>query len=430
LPDGGPIIPLSQGFYPATAIFPTHRVNQFGLRNVISSRSILGLSGFQKESKEQEMSASSQAVRRFASVTALAVTVLAMAAVASATSPARAEPAVSELVRFSQGQFPEGLSVAPDGTILAGVINTGDIIRITANGTQARFAHVPVPQGGFLTGVFALDSTNVYALVFSQDDKNGVWIVSQHGMNVAQLAKLPAGAGPNDLIRDAKGQLYVTDMVGGRVFRVQPDGSVAAWARDPLLLGNVGSPGPFGIPIGANGIVLSRSNDALYVGVTEKSRIVRIPIRADGSAGPMSVLAENPALNGADGIDLGPDGRIYAAVNAQNQIAAVNPSTGSVQVVASGPAFSFPSSVRFTGDFRHLYVLNFDGPHLLGLAPGPARTGVLSVDVDSLLAPQPSAPVAIPVISPPNTGSAGLADRAYREGLFGLGVRAEETLPD
>jgi len=325
--------------------------------------------------------------------------------------PTHADVTIRTVAAFSQGQFPEGMSVAPDGTIIAGVINTGDVLRVTANGTVSRLAHISLPQNAFLTGVFAVDSTNVYALVFSQDDKNGVWAISQHGASVAQFAKLPTGSGPNDLVRDAGGRLYVTDMLGGRIFRVLPDGSVTVWARDNLLLGNVSSPGPLGFPIGANGIALSAGKDALYVGVTEKSRIVRIPIRSDGSAGAVTVLAENPLLEGSDGIDVAPNGVIYAAVNAQNQVVSVDPSNGSVQVVASGSVFRFPSSVRFAPGSLRSYVLNFDGSVLFGLAPGPASTGILALEPVTSAAPVapgvsiPPAPVVPAIaISPPNTG--------------------------
>src|SRR5438045_1175620 len=42
-----------------------------------------------------------------------------------------ADVAVRELVTFNQGQYPESLTVAPDGTILVGILNTGDVMRIT-----------------------------------------------------------------------------------------------------------------------------------------------------------------------------------------------------------------------------------------------------------------------------------------------------------
>ena len=245
-------------------------------------------------------------------------------------APLTADQHIRQLVAFNPNQFPEGLSVSPDGTILVGILSTGEIMRVTPNGTASKLAQVPLPTGGLLVGVFAADSTNVYALVSSNDEKNGVWYVSNHGRSVQQVAKLPVGTFLNDLVLDRTGRLYVTDSIGGRVFRVLATGAVETWAQHSLLLGNVAAPGPIGFPIGANGIAMAPSRDALYVAVSEGARIVRIPIRPDGSAGAITVVAENRALDGADGIDVGPNGVIYAAVNGQNQIVAVDPATGRV----------------------------------------------------------------------------------------------------
>jgi gluconolactonase len=337
-------------------------------------------------------------------------------------APLDANAPVTELVEFGQGQFPEGLSVAADGTILVGIASTGEVLRVTPYGTANRLAQIPLPPNALLLGIAAIDSTNVYALVSSSDRSNGVWLISAHGARVEQFAALPVGVFPNDLVIDGAGRLFVTDTVGGRVYQVQSRNNARFWAESPLLLGNVASPGPLGIPIGANGIVLSPSEDAVFVAVSEGERIVRIPIRGDGSAGPVSVVAQNSALNGADGIDFGSDGSMYVAVFAQNHVVRVDPGTGRVEVFASGADFHFPAVPRFSPDFRTLYVTNFDAPVLFGLSPGPAMTGLLAINVEALRAGSPpGTDLAAPTppdqgrVVPPRTGSAGLADDSSRE---------------
>jgi sugar lactone lactonase YvrE len=317
-------------------------------------------------------------------------------------STATADHHIRELVLFDETQFPEGLSVAQDGTIHVGIFTTGQVITVTPNGTASQLGQVPVPADGYFVGLASVDAANVYGLVFSPTDtSNGVWYVSQQGVH--QIAELPLGSFPNDLVRDEAGQLYVTDVVGGRVYRVQPTGEVELWAHDPLLLGNVEEIGPLGFPLGANGIAFAPGGDAVYVAVTEGARIVRFPIEADGSAGAMTVVAEDPALAGADGLAVDSSGTIYVSANAQNHIARVDPATGAVEVVASGSIFRFPAVLRFSPDERTLYVTNYDALVALGLAPGPARTGLLAIDV-AALGPQPAA------ITPPGTGDGGLAD--------------------
>jgi len=323
------------------------------------------------------------------------------------TAPLTADHHIREVALFNQDQFPEGLSVAPDGTLLVGILSTGEILRVTPNGTVGRLGQVPLPTGGLLVGLAATDSTNVYALVFASDDRNGVWLVSQHGRSVTQVAKLPVGSLANDLIQDSSGRLYVTDTIGGRIFRVSATGAVETWAEHRLLLGNVAAPGPLGFPIGANGIALAPGREAVYVIVSEGARLVRIPIRTDGRAGTPTVVAEAAALRGGDGIDVGPNGVVYVAVNEQNHIATVDPATSRVDVVASGSMFRFPAVLRFSPDLRTLYVTNFDGLVLFGLAPGPARPGLLAIDVAALA---PQRPAAAPPIQAPSTGSGGLLD--------------------
>jgi sugar lactone lactonase YvrE len=354
---------------------------------------------------------------RVSRATALIAAALLMLVTAA---PSAADEHIREVVAFSSNQFPEGLTVAPDGTVLVGILSTAEIVRVTPAGTSSVYAKLPLPAGGIMAGLNAVDSTNLYALAFSQNETNGVWYVANAGRNITQVAKLPVGSLPNDLVRDSAGRLYVTDTIGGRVFRVEPNGRVETWAQHPLLQGNVAQPGPVGFPIGANGIAFSTSRDSIYVSVSEGARIVRIPIRADDSAGPPVVLAEHPALAAADGIEIGPRGLIYVAVNAQNHIATVDPVTGRVEVVASGAPLRFPASVRFSPDFQRLYVTNFDGAIFFGLAPGPPKTGLLVIDVASLGARPPQSAVQQPsagaqpagqqtgTIAPPRTGSGGL----------------------
>jgi hypothetical protein len=111
----------------------------------------------------------------------------------------------------------------------------------------------------------------------------------------------------------------------------------------------------------------------------------------------VTLVAEDSRLAGADGLAVGPGGVVYVAVNQQNQIATVDPASGRVAVVESGSAFRFPASVRFSPDMSRYYVPNFEGLVLFGLAPGPARTGLLVVDT------APSG-----AVRPPSTGDGGL----------------------
>jgi sugar lactone lactonase YvrE len=316
-----------------------------------------------------------------------------------------ADDSASVLVSFDESQFPEGLAVAPDGTIYVGIANTGDILEVDPSGNTVTLASVVLPEGGVLLGLEE-HAGSVYALV-SAGPASGVHVISRSTGSVSQVATLPADSFPNDLVFGDRGQIYVSDTAGGRILEVQPFGEVRTWFASPLIQGNVADPGPLGIPIGANGIAWAPDRKSLYVAVTEGARVVEIPVDSDGSAGEAVVVAEAPSLGGADGIVFGPDGTLYVTSFVQNHVVAIDIDTGNVEVVLSGDSYHAPATAVFSPDFETLYITNFDGLVLFGLAPGPPITALLAVDAASL------AKTVSPGITPPSTGSAGLAATTF-----------------
>jgi len=342
-------------------------------------------------------------MRALAVVSRSSLLIAALAAIGAAGGfgPSWAEDSASVLVSFDESQFPEGLAVAPDGTIYVGIANTGDIVEVDPSGSTATLASIPLPEGGVLLGLEE-HAGSIYALV-SAGPESGVHVISRRTGSVGQVATLPADSFPNDLVFGDRGQIYVSDTLGGRILEVQPFGEVRTWFASPLIQGNVADPGPLGIPIGANGIAWAPDRKSLYVAVTEGARVVEIPVDADGSAGAADVVAEAPSLGGADGIVFGPDGTLYVTSFVQNHVVAIDIDTGSIEVVLSGDSYHAPATAAFSPNFETLYITNFDGLVLFGLAPGPPITELLAVDSASL------SETVSPAITPPSTGSAGLA---------------------
>lgn len=103
----------------------------------------------------------------------------------------------------------------------------------------------------------------------------------------------------NDLALDAKGNLYMTDSLGARIIQV-PAADVMGtdkakeWSKDAKY---VLPPGKFGL----NGIV-SDGKSFMYAVSSTKGELYRIPIKADGSAGSVTIVTLPRALKGADGI--------------------------------------------------------------------------------------------------------------------------------
>src|SRR4029453_10831654 len=211
---------------------------------------------------------------------------------------------------------------------------------------------------------------SLYAAVSAGDPAvTGVYKIKRDG-SFSRLPGTEAIAFPNGLTFDKRGNLYVTDTTAGAVWRIpRRGGSAELWFQSPLLEGD-GSAG-VGVKIGPNGIAYRHS--ALVVANSEGARLLHIPIERDGTPGTATVLAEDPALYGADGITFDDDGNLWVAVIVQSTSARVLRS-GEIETIATAAdGLDFASSVAF-GKSDEVWAVNFAigpsggaGPALLRL---------------------------------------------------------------
>jgi sugar lactone lactonase YvrE len=179
---------------------------------------------------------------------------------------------------------------------------------------------------------------------------------------------------PNAIAFDGHGRMYVSDSATGSIYRAVGNGPLELWLSDPLLLGD-GSFG-FGVPFGANGIAYRQGN--LYVAVTEKGRIMRIPLGSDGTAGTPQVFAAGPQLVGADGLAFDVRGNLYIAANAQNKLVRLSPAGTIATLATAADGLDFPAGIAFgRGSLSHtsVFVVSF----AIG-APG-AGPSITEIDV-------------------------------------------------
>lgn len=123
---------------------------------------------------------------------------------------------------------------------------------------------------------------------------------------------------PNAMVFDKSGNLYFSDSFQGAIFRIANAATcstpcaVALVSHDPLLA-TAGFP-----PFGANGLALSADGATLFVANTGDDRVLKL----DLASGAVSTFVES--LNGADGLVMDGDGRLWVCANQADEIVALN----------------------------------------------------------------------------------------------------------
>lgn len=294
-------------------------------------------------------------------------------------SPAlAADVTVVESYDAALGQLPEGVAVSPSGDIYVGLAGTGELRRIDRHTHVGQtFAHLDV-GGGFLLGL-AFNGDDLYAVVGSfATDTCGVWRVAADG-SVSRAVAFSASEFPNDLTFDASGNMYVTESIGGAVYKVPAGSSTRQlWVQDALLVGDVTqSPVPF--PIGVNGISYDDETSSLIVVNSQVPAVIEIDDDG-GTAGDLTVIASGEHLRGADGVSIDRDGNLFVVANFSSSLLQVDRVTGAATTIADADdGLVFPATAAFGqygNDKRSLFVTNF------GFGAGPdAPVSLLQIDV-------------------------------------------------
>lgn len=229
-------------------------------------------------------------------------------------------------------QYPESIAKDADGNLYLSLTFSQMVKRISPAGIATDFARVP---DSWLLGITIDPVGNVVVAGTS-----GLWKISPSG-HVWLFAKVPGHISLNDMVYDPAGNLLVTDDNLFVIWKVDPSGQASVWSRDPHY---VVTDDTFPIPVGCNGIALSPDQKTVYVTNTSDGLLLALDILADGSAGPVRVVASSRVLIGADGIKVDRAGNVFVAQNIARQILKVG-KTGGVTVLAEGGLLEFPTSL-------------------------------------------------------------------------------------
>jgi hypothetical protein len=319
---------------------------------------------------------------------------------------------VATVLQFSADESPEGIAMdRVDGAMFVGIRRRGgdllrnEILRLDAQGQRAPYSILPptpvdatgAGESGVLGLATDLDGAVFAALVSPDANARGVYKISRGGAQVERLAGSGSMLYPNALAFDSQRNLYVSDSLGGSIWRFNPNDvnhTGALWLQSELLAPSPQD--PLGAPIGgANGIAYFPH--ILYVANTEKGLIAGIPINTDGSPGVPTLIAGGTPVGRlitVDGIAVDTNGNIHAVMPAYEAasllvppvlqpaggyapLVHVKPTTGEIIPTVFDstvdPKFDVPLSLAFgaTADNRTtVFITNGALPAAQG-TPGP-----------------------------------------------------------
>ena len=260
-------------------------------------------------------------------------------------------------VTLAQGlKFPEGPALSPDGKTLYLVnVQTSAISRLDLKTKTLTYAWVTLPEGGRGNGATL--------------GPDGALYVADVGRKLIARISLPEGQvttivdrtaegkpfrGPNDLVFDKRGGIYFTDPDGSwdkpiaSVYFVAPQTHAVTLVADGLQF--------------PNGLTLSADGKTLYVAESPLHRITAI----DLNSGAKNVFCVTGTVGGGDGMRLGHDGFLYAAIYGEGVIAKISLQG---EVVHRYPVIvgQHPTNLCFTQDGKSLYVTETDSNTVIEL---------------------------------------------------------------
>jgi sugar lactone lactonase YvrE len=346
--------------------------------------------------------------------------VLLLAAAAPARAQERAPMDIRVFAKVGPPGQPEPVAIGPDERVYVGTnqLGHGDaeapskIFAFSLTGELVREYVVegqPLDENHGIQGLVFDRDGRLYALDRSADPRvlviepaTGVQRTYARFRDVAPCGSGPRGdcsdtrldgpAGPDYAVFAPSGELYVTDIDQGLIWRVPRGGGRAdVWLTDARLESVYG---PNGIQFMADGRTLLFANTASNpaAGNAATGRLYTVAVQPDGTPGPLMQVYESGPLDAPDGIAIAQSGNVYVALAGTSQILKLSPryeelarASESEEVPLDGPG-----SLAFLGD--RLLVSNHSP-----IRGDPASWAILDV-----YAGEPGLPLHLPGIVRPD----------------------------
>lgn len=259
-------------------------------------------------------------------------------------------------------KFPEGPVLSADGKTLYAVnVQSGAISRLDLKTKALTYAWVTLPEGGRGNGMTLGPDGALY--VADVGRKLIARVSLPDGRVTTVVDRAPGGApfrGPNDLVFDKHDGIYFTDPDGSWD---QPIASVYYVAPKTHAVSQV--VGGLQFP---NGLALSPDEKTLYVAESPLHCVTAIDLTPNGivSPGRKRVFATVATEGGPDGMRLGRDGFLYAAIYGEGVIARISPQGEVVHRYDVGGG-KHPTNLCFARDGKSLYVTETDSNTVIQL---------------------------------------------------------------
>lgn len=204
-------------------------------------------------------------------------------------------------ITFTDGRiFPESVTSTKDGAIYFGSLGQDAVYRAAKDAAVATAWIKPKTSGlQSVLGVLADEKAGVlWVCASATGGRNGAPVVGETALKSFSLKDaslknsyaFPGNGLCNDIAVANDGTVYATDTTQGRVLRLKKGASALdVWASDPMQLAT------------ADGIALL-ADGAVYVNSVGQGTLMRIPVKADGSAGAIVKLEPSRPLQGPDGM--------------------------------------------------------------------------------------------------------------------------------
>lgn len=282
---------------------------------------------------------------------------------------------------------PEGVCVDSKKNLYTTLHNTGEVVLLKNDGSFDHVAWVPSKEEsgqGEIYGIKPDKDDNLY-VAYVQNSKlmdlhkdlghpnhpachdtkvtrSGVYKIDAKTRQVTAIATRGDGwpfCFPDDVTIDKTGNIYLTDLTLPGIWKISPDGKkVTLWSND-VLTGWTHDPA---LPLGVNPIILDKDEKNIYTNTTTlDGRVLKIPIKDDGSAGAPQVYSRGHAW--FDGIEIDEEGYVYNAMPGANEIVIIPPAGWPNRITIGSPLFQGPTSLAIRDGILYTANLAYGLPY-------------------------------------------------------------------